>query len=859
MRTRMKLTKKQQQTSLILGIAALGTMAVLAVSPLGNFFMSNLFGSNAPVDDAGLYMPYSTTVGTSTVMRAGTGVHLGSNDTRYGTGSTVHLRAQVTLVPRSLGDNSISGVVTYDPTKLSMSANSILLSGSGFTIDPAITRVVRNADNSEAGQFYFSVDRNTGNFIKPYHQFMTLEVQPLVTQPSYTLTLDSFRYLDTNHIATADGDSLYTETSTSGVRHVPLVITPGTNYIMERVWIDGNERHVEETLYNENNVRLSTTERVYDNTDGHLMHETIIEYGPDGTTPIREIERDYYEDGITVRHETETVHNPDGTNTITERDYDRDGNLINETTRTEGTPIQTNRPPVVTLGAADGLTSNGVTLHWTGSNQDSGETFTYTYCISTSSGTLLQNCDTPTTANTATRSNLAASTAYYWTVVVSDGTFNNIGATNGPLTFTTLAASTTGSTPAGTSGGPSGGGGGGSFTPPSPNGSGGGFSEFDGEFVLPSGDDNRSLIVYGPLNFKNSDGYVRLPIHHVDKTTGFEADYLKGTRVTNADGTGFTGIYNPLIRYPLSQLHEPMRGLLPTDMTLAYEYFMQYGNLHELFNPAVTIKGFIGDLNVPKDEIIIMGWDFQQQKWVQIGDGNNIVDGRLTINISKSMVIGIFKKTAVTQASTTLDICDDAKNPNRTPFRDANSHWATAYICKLYNLKAISGYTDGPFKGLFRPDNSINRAELLKIIMAAEGIQVNTSVITPNFPDVPSYEWFAPYVARAKELHLVDGYPDGTFQPFRQVNRSEALKIILNASKKIDDKELADKINTYKTNPPARSLFNDIQPRDWFAPYIDLAAAKGIISGKSAGIFRAGDDMTRAEVSKVVQLTITLP
>lgn len=856
----MKTSKQQKQLALGLGLAALGTIAVLAVSPLGNFFMSSLFGSNPTVNDSGLYQGYQQTIGTGTYMRVGTGVHLGSNDTRYGTGSTMRLRAQVTLIPRSLETNSISGVISYNAADLSMSTDGIIMTGSGFTIDNAITRVVRNADGSEAGQFYFSIDKDAGNFLTPYHQFLTLEVRPVRTLPSYSMTLENIRYLDTASLALRNGDSLYLDNSTANTQRVPLVITPGTNYIVERVWdtTNPNEHHVEETLYNANDQRLSVTERVYDATDGHLLRETITEYGAGSDTPIREIYREYFPDGVTVRYERETVYNPDGTRTITERTYNPDGTLLTETTRTEGTPIVGDRPPVVTLGAVQGITLTGATFNWVGSNADAGETFNYRFCISDDANAVFQNCDASTTNTSVTRTNLLQNTRYYWNVMVSDGTTSDITAVNGPQNFNTLAPAPTPTTTGGSGGGSSGGGGAPISTPqPSGQGAGGGFSEFDQEFTLPAADDARSVIAYGPINFKLSDGNVRLTLRHIDKNTGWEVAYTKGTRVTNADGTGFTGIYNPLIRYRLPDLREPMRGQIPSDMTLAYEYLLQYGNLKELYKPNVTVKGAVGDIG-DKSQLVILAWDFQQQKWVQIGDGNNIINGQLNIGINKSSIIGIFKKTTVTAAGTTGDICDDAKNPNRTPFRDANNHWATSFICKLYNLKAISGYTDGPFKGLFRPDNSVTRAELLKIMMAAEGIKVDTSRVNSGFPDVPTYEWFAPYVTTAKELRLVDGYPDGTFQPFKQINRSEALKIILNASSKINDKELADQVARYKTTPPSRSTFNDINTTDWFAPYIDLAAGKGIISGKSAGIFRAGDDMTRAEVSKVIQLVISL-
>jgi hypothetical protein len=41
--------------------------------------------------------------------------------------------------------------------------------------------------------------------------------------------------------------------------------------------------------------------------------------------------------------------------------------------------------------------------------------------------------------------------------------------------------------------------------------------------------------------------------------------------------------------------------------------------------------------------------------------------------------------------------------------------------------------------------------------------------------------WYTKYVCRAKDAHLIDGYPDGTFHPERSINVAEAAKIIARA------------------------------------------------------------------------------
>ena len=97
-------------------------------------------------------------------------------------------------------------------------------------------------------------------------------------------------------------------------------------------------------------------------------------------------------------------------------------------------------------------------------------------------------------------------------------------------------------------------------------------------------------------------------------------------------------------------------------------------------------------------------------------------------------------------------------------------------ILYLRDEGIISGYDDGTFK----PDKTVNRAELLKILVAGNGVNPDAKDFADCFLDVKD-EWFAPYVCYAKEQNWVSGYEDGTFKPAQTVNKVEALKMLLNS------------------------------------------------------------------------------
>lgn len=107
-------------------------------------------------------------------------------------------------------------------------------------------------------------------------------------------------------------------------------------------------------------------------------------------------------------------------------------------------------------------------------------------------------------------------------------------------------------------------------------------------------------------------------------------------------------------------------------------------------------------------------------------------------------------------------------------FSDVDGHHP--YSDTIGRVRAL-GVVKGNPDGTFAPDKTINRAELATMVVAS-------LTVTPKgsncFTDVHS-EWFAPYVCEAKKRGLVSGYPDGSYQPFNNVNFAEAALIIAKA------------------------------------------------------------------------------
>jgi hypothetical protein len=88
----------------------------------------------------------------------------------------------------------------------------------------------------------------------------------------------------------------------------------------------------------------------------------------------------------------------------------------------------------------------------------------------------------------------------------------------------------------------------------------------------------------------------------------------------------------------------------------------------------------------------------------------------------------------------------------------------------------VQGYEDGTF----RPDAPVNRAEAVKILLAAARLKPlsDYDIPAPQFSDVPVDAWFRESIELAVGYDLLTGYPDGTFRPEQSITRAEAGKLV---------------------------------------------------------------------------------
>jgi len=166
------------------------------------------------------------------------------------------------------------------------------------------------------------------------------------------------------------------------------------------------------------------------------------------------------------------------------------------------------------------------------------------------------------------------------------------------------------------------------------------------------------------------------------------------------------------------------------------------------------------------------------------------------------------------------------------------SHPNYIAITYLNTQGVVKGYEDGTFK----PDQLVNRAEALKILLVGSAIKINEVADIVSFSDIKTTDWFTKYIETAKSLGYVSGNPDGTFAPGRNVSRAEYLKMLLN-------------INGFKPdNWTGQALFSDVPVDAWFAPYMNYAGQAGLLTPDSGNNLLPGKEATRAEVAEIFYL-----
>jgi hypothetical protein len=177
---------------------------------------------------------------------------------------------------------------------------------------------------------------------------------------------------------------------------------------------------------------------------------------------------------------------------------------------------------------------------------------------------------------------------------------------------------------------------------------------------------------------------------------------------------------------------------------------------------------------------------------------------------------------------------------------DMKEHWAYDSLSTFVNSDLLNGYrVDGEV--YIKPDASITRAEFTAILVRVLGLENRTiNTAKASFSDVKEGTWYYKSIMIARDYGIVSGMTDTTFEPNTLLQRDQVAVMIVRAFK-----------NTVNFNEGTPKKFTDVK-NYWATDSINQASRIGIVSGKTATLFKPSDNATRAEAITMINRALNL-
>ncbi|PJK16897.1 hypothetical protein CQS04_07020 [Chryseomicrobium excrementi] len=136
---------------------------------------------------------------------------------------------------------------------------------------------------------------------------------------------------------------------------------------------------------------------------------------------------------------------------------------------------------------------------------------------------------------------------------------------------------------------------------------------------------------------------------------------------------------------------------------------------------------------------------------------------------------------------------------------------------------------------------SIKKAAGLALATAVltTGLVPTASAQSASFTDVPKTNVHYDNIYNLANRDIISGYPDGTYQPAKNLTRAEAAVLLVKAL-------------GLKTEDHRRSFFPDVKQDSWYMDDINALVQNEIISGYENGNFGPNDNLTRAQMATIL-------
>ncbi|ATW25589.1 S-layer homology domain-containing protein [Candidatus Formimonas warabiya] len=175
-------------------------------------------------------------------------------------------------------------------------------------------------------------------------------------------------------------------------------------------------------------------------------------------------------------------------------------------------------------------------------------------------------------------------------------------------------------------------------------------------------------------------------------------------------------------------------------------------------------------------------------------------------------------------------------------FADVQGHWAQDAISFVLSQDLFQGASDHTFDA----DSPMTRGMLVTVLGRLAGAD---AAARTDFADVPATAYYAPYVAWAADLGLVNGVSEGRFAPDQPVTRQELAVILTNFVRG----------RGISCTAAGGTAFADEQAiASWAKSSVQSINACGIMGGDGENRFCPLHNASRAEVAAVLMRLVSL-
>jgi len=143
-------------------------------------------------------------------------------------------------------------------------------------------------------------------------------------------------------------------------------------------------------------------------------------------------------------------------------------------------------------------------------------------------------------------------------------------------------------------------------------------------------------------------------------------------------------------------------------------------------------------------------------------------------------------------------------------------------------------YVSGTGHGLFNPEGTLSRAQAASIIFTLLE-KTDSGDLSVTFSDVKDTDWFANAVNVCASHGIING-SNGKFRPNAPITRAEFVTIL----------------SKFSEMQESSTVFPDVPPESWYAPYVANAFAQGWVSGYADGNFHPEAYVSRAAAVTII-------